>query len=197
MAWHRASGRSIADWVARELQEPVINRSVTGARIINILPISGAMGMRISSQLRPRKNERFDWVIVTGGGNDLWLACGCHNCDHRMNRMISDDGRRGDVVSLVRSIRKTGAKVVYLGYLRSPGRNSPIESCKDEGDIFEARLEKLAALDPGVHFFPVKGLVKHGDRSFHGVDMIHPSKKASAIIGKHVAQIIRQADATR
>ncbi|KIC21731.1 GDSL family lipase, partial [Leisingera sp. ANG-S3] len=34
-------------------------------------------------------------------------------------------------------------------------------------------------------------LVPYGDRSYHALDMIHPSVKASSEIGRKVAEIIR------
>ncbi|MCV2893573.1 SGNH/GDSL hydrolase family protein [Lentibacter sp. XHP0401] len=195
MAWHRGEDLSIADSLAAELGEPVLNRAVSGARIVYALPISGAMGMRISNQFRER--ERYDWVIVTGGGNDFMLGCGCARCERRMNKLLTADTKRGDVLKLIARIRKTGAQVIYLGYLRSPGMGSPIEKCKDEGDVFEARLAALAERDNGIHFHSIAQLVPSGDRSFHSFDMIHPSKKASTIIGKQIAQIIKRADQSR
>lgn len=196
MAWHRGAGSSIADIVSKELAEPVENRSISGARVIYGLPITGALGMRISRQYRDDE-DNFDWVIITGGGNDLWLGCGCSRCERRMTRMISPDAKRGELVDLVGRIRRQGARVVYLGYLRSPGTNSPIESCKDEAEAFEARLATFAERDRGVYFHSIAGLVPSGDRSFHGVDMIHPSHKASTIIGQQIARIIKRADSTR
>ncbi|WP_322867777.1 hypothetical protein U5922_017110 [Aquicoccus sp. G2-2] len=81
--------------------------------------------------------------------------------------------------------------MIILGYLRSPGFSSPIESCKDEGDELESRLAKLAVLDPGVIFHSITDLVPNGDLSFHAADRIHPSLKGSAAIAKRLAEIIR------
>ncbi len=50
MAWHGLTGQSIAHSVARDLQEPVRNKAVSGAHVIYRLPISGAMGMKIANQ---------------------------------------------------------------------------------------------------------------------------------------------------
>lgn len=194
MAWHRGADLSIADGLAKTLKEPVLNRSISGARIVYGLPISGAMGMKIANQYR---GERFDWVVVTGGGNDFLFGCGCNKCERRMDRLISADGRKGDVPSLVASIRKSGSRVVFLGYLRSPGVGSPIESCKDEGDTYEARIAKMANRDKGVYFLSLTDLVPKGDTSFHSADMVHPSRKASRIIGERLAKLIKKADRNR
>lgn len=191
MAWHNFSGRSIPDTVARELNEDVSNNAIGGARVIYKLPISGAAGMKIANQYR--KGD-WDWILVNGGGNDLWLGCGCMACENKMNRMISADGRKGAIPHMLDSLRKTGAQVVYVGYLRSPGAWSPIEHCRDEGDELEARVSRLADILPDVHFVSVADMVPHGDRSYHGVDMIHPSVKASTEIGQRVATLIKQVE---
>jgi lysophospholipase L1-like esterase len=95
------------------------------------------------------------------------------------------------VPELVREIRATGAKVIYLGYLRSPGVGSMIDHCRDEGDDFESRLARMASTDSGVYFVSLTDLVPHGDRSYHVIDMIHPSAKATRAIAERIAAIIR------
>ncbi len=188
MAWHGGSRAAIPDNVEAILGEPVIDRSVIGARIFYHLPITGGMGMNISQQYWP---GAWEWVIMNGGGNDLWFGCGCRACDRKMNRMISADGQSGTVPKLVRDIRATGAKVIYLGYLRSPGVGSIIDHYRDEGDEFEGRLARMASSDSGVYFVSLTDLVPHGDRSFHVLDMIHPSAKATRAIAQRIAAIIR------
>lgn len=187
LATHHGSGNSVSHSVERHLGEQVIDRSVLGARMIYALPISGAAGLNIPKQYRP---GRWDWVIINGGGNDLWLGCGCFACAGKMNRLISEDGRSGVIPGLVSQARQGGAKVLYVGYLRSPGVGSPIENCKDEGQELESRVQTLSQLDAGIEFLSLADLVPHGDRSYHAIDMIHPSVKASAEIGKRIADII-------
>lgn len=191
MAWHMATRRSISDAVATDLGEPVVNRSVSGARVLYALPISGAMGLKIAKQYKPGK---WDWVVLNGGGNDLWLGCGCVACDGKMGRLISPNGRGGEIAKTVMNLRKTGAKVIYVGYLRSPGRGSIIEHCRDDGNELEARVARLADQVEGVHFLSLADLVPYGDRSYHSADMIHPSVKGSAAIGHAVAEIIRNSE---
>ncbi len=188
LATHRMSKRSAVNILARTLGEKVSDNTRSGARVIYKLPISGAVGFNIPQQYR---KGNWDWVVVNGGGNDLWLGCGCHRCDRKMDRMISQDGQRGVIPGMLSRIRQNGARVIYVGYLRSPGVNSPIESCRDEGNELEARVARLAQLDRGVYFLSLADLVPHGDRSFHGIDMVHPSSKASTAIGQRIAQLIK------
>ncbi len=191
MAWHSLTQKSVSHALENALGEPVASNAVSGARVLYKLPISGAMGMKIASQYR---NGAWDWVVLNGGGNDLWLGCGCGKCTRKLNKLISEDGKRGAIPMLVQELRQKGAQVAWVGYLRSPGVWSPIESCRDNGEALEARIAKLAALDRGVHFVSLADLVPHGDRSFHSGDMIHPSLKGSREIGKRVAAVISTHD---
>ena len=107
-----------------------------------------------------------------------------------MARMISPDGGIGEIPQLVGRLRQSGAKVIYLGYLRTPGKDSPIDHCAEVGDQFEARISSMADRDDGVFFLPNHDLVPFGDLSFHAADRIHPSSKGSSAIAARVAQII-------
>lgn len=191
LAWNSAGRGSVSHSVEKHLGEAVIDRSVSGARILYALPVSGSLGLRISSQFL---EGDWDWVILNGGGNDLWLGCGCNRCDHQIERLISQDATKGHVPALVRKIRQTKAKVIYLGYLRTPGRESPIEACTEIGDTFENRLSQMAKRDSGVFFVSNRDLVPYGDLSFHSLDRIHPSAKGSFAIGARAARVIVQND---
>lgn len=188
MAAHALAGRSVADRLARALGRPVKDRSVLGARMIYKLPITGAMGLSIPAQFR---SGDWDWVVMTGGGNDLWLGCGCHKCARKMNRLISKNGTSGEIPKLFARIQKSGAKLVYVGYLRSPGIVTPIESCKDEGDELEARIARLAARVDGLFYLSNQDLVPRGDTSFFAIDGVHPSAKASNAIAQRIAGFLR------
>lgn len=188
-ASHSLSGRSVGSVLERKLGQEVTDRSVLGARMIYRLPITGAAGLNIPKQYRAGD---WDWVIVNGGGNDLWLGCGCHACDRKIEKLAARDLKSGTVLSLLSRLRASGAQVVYVGYLRSPGAHSPIEDCKDEGDELEARIAAFAEARDGIHFVSLAQLVPHGDRSFHGFDMIHPSVKGSQAIAELIARVITQ-----
>lgn len=188
LAWNRPQGRAISNAVERALGEPVIDRSVVGAQFTYLPPITGALGLNIGKQYRAGD---WDWVIVNGGGNDLWLTCGCGDCDWMVDRLVSPDLKSGKVVDTIRKIRAGGAKVLFVGYMHSPGVKSIIDHCKNEDIAFEGRVAALAAQDPDVHYLRLSTLVPHGDTSFHAGDRIHPSEKASRIIGQKIAEVIR------
>lgn len=189
LASHAPTGRSIPDVVGAALDTPVTNRALFGARMTYRLPVFGALGWHIARQFRPGP---WRWVIVNGGGNDLWFECNCMRCDARMNQLLGPDGSGGDIDRLVQDIRATGARVAYTGYLRSPGRGSPIEHCREVGNELERRIAAMAARDPGVFFIPAADLVPFGVRSFHGFDMIHPSVKGAQAIAERIAALIEK-----
>ncbi|WP_298837406.1 SGNH/GDSL hydrolase family protein [uncultured Roseobacter sp.] len=190
LAWHDGSDNSVSDVIEQILNEPVIDRSVPGARIFYRLPITGALGMNISKQYVPAD---WDWVILNGGGNDLWMSCACAFCDRRINRMISADGSTGAIPDIIDRAQTAGARVIWVGYLRSPGVRSGFEHCREEGDEIEARLARRAATDENFWFVSMKDLVPFGDRSYHDDDMVHPSRKGSRAIALRVAGVIRNA----
>lgn len=187
LATNRISDHSVADAMEQTLREPVVDRSTIGARFHYALPISGQAGLNITKQYIPGE---WEWVVVNGGGNDLWFGCGCMLCQPKLDRLISEDGTRGTIPGFLSKLRQSGARVIYVGYLRSPGRGSPIEYCRDEGDELERRVARLAQLDRGLYYLSLQDLVPYGDGSYHGLDMIHPSIKGSTAIGQLLANVI-------
>lgn len=189
LAWNGGTGQAVSDAMESELNEPVVDRSVIGARMIYPLPLTGAAGLSIRKQFRL---GAWDWIVVNGGGNDLWLVCGCIACSRRLNRLAAEDATSGAIPDLLRKLRQTGARVIYTGYLRSPGRGSPIDHCKTDGQELDRRIAALAEITDGIFFLSLDGLVPHGNLTFHAIDRIHPSVKGSAAIGEKIAALIEQ-----
>lgn len=186
MAANRLKGGSVARVLSKALGTPVKDHSMFGARYFHILPISGSAGMRISAQFR---GGPWDYVVMNGGGNDLLFGCGA--CNRMLDRLVSADGSKGAIPALVAEIRATGARVIYTGYLRTPGVTSPVEGCGPLGDKMDARLAAMAARDDGVTFLRLADLVKtDGDTSYHAIDLIHPSVKGSRAIASRVLELL-------
>ncbi|MEM7630444.1 MAG: SGNH/GDSL hydrolase family protein [Pseudomonadota bacterium] len=188
LAWNAPSGRSVSDALEARLGQPVVDRSMSGASYLYPLPISGSLGLRIERQFVA---GQWDWVVLNGGGNDLWLGCGCGACTRQLERLISADGASGAIPSLVSRLRAAGTQVAYVGYLRTPGFRSPVEGCVAIGNALEGRIAALAQSDPGVFFISNADLVPEGDRSFHDSDLLHPSPKGSAAIAARLAAVIQ------
>jgi acyl-CoA thioesterase-1 len=162
LAMNRNTGGAVAQILESGLDEPVTDRSTPGARYFHALPVSGAAGMRIDAQYR---SGDWDWVVMNGGGNDILFGCGCGACTRVLDRLVSADGSAGAIPALVGRIRAEGARVIYLGYLRNPGVQTPIKACGPAGNELDRRLAKMAARDPGVTFVALSDLVPWGDRS--------------------------------
>ncbi|WP_299651561.1 SGNH/GDSL hydrolase family protein [uncultured Tateyamaria sp.] len=188
LAWNAGSNRSVVAELEKRLGAQVVDRSVVGARYHYVLPISGSLGVRIGAQY---VSGPWDWVVMNGGGNDLWLGCGCRKCEAQLDRLISKDGSAGTVADMVKRARADGARVVFVGYLRTPGQPSIIDHCRTWGEQYETRLDLMAARDDGVTFVSVADVVPYGDLSFHDGDRIHPSPKGSAAIAARIAAAIR------
>ena len=189
MASNSVVNGTVADGIEAALGEEVIDRSVIGARYFYLLPLSGAAGLRLDAQYRPGK---WDFVVLNGGGNDLLFGCGCGKCDGVLNRLVSPDGRTGAIPTFVAKLRASGARVIYVGYLRNPGTATPVNACGPAGNELDRRLGRMAALDSGVDFLAMSDLVPNGDTSFHQFDRIHPSPKGSRAIAQRIAARIKR-----
>ena len=111
-------------------------------------------------------------------------------CDDKLDKLISTDGSSGAVVDLIKELRATGARVAYVGYMHSPGVDSAIDHCRDEGEELERRATAMANGNEGVFFVSLVGMVPNGDKSYHGLDLIHPSSKGSWAIARRIARRI-------
>lgn len=186
-ASNRAANGSVANVIEAALGLEVVDRSVPGARYFYALPVSGSAGLKLTAQYRPGP---WKVIIVNGGGNDLLFGCGCGQCDRMLDRLITADGRRGAIPAHVAELRKSGAHVIYAGYLRNPGTSTPIKVCGAAGNELDRRLAALDRLEPGMTFLPMSDLVPHGSLLFHQVDRIHPSRTGSRAIGLRIARLI-------
>jgi len=105
--------------------------------------------------------------------------------------MISPDGRSGRIADLLLRARAGGAKVIYVGYLRSPGIDTPIEHCKSDGDELERRIELFARSYPDIYFMSLADLLPFGARNYLSFDRIHPSRAASFLIAERISELIK------
>ncbi len=188
MASNATGNQSVADGLEAILQEDVIDRSAFGARYFYYLPISGAAGLRLDAQYRP---GNWDLIVLNGGGNDLLFGCGCQECASLLTRLITPDGKGGAIPDFVAHLHASGARILYVGYLRNPGTATPIRACRSAGDDLDQRLARMASLTSDVDFIDLSDLVPHGDPSFHGFDGIHPSPKGSRAIAARIAAFVQ------
>jgi len=184
MTWNGLTGRSVGRFLRKEFGDVRV-AAVSGSMMRSV----GDEDRRIPAQFR---DQSWDWVVANGGGNDLLFGCGCGECDDVLDELVSADGKTGIIPDLAREVTDTGAKLLWVGYLRSPGVDGVIENCRDEGDALEARIGKAASGIDGMHFLSNAELVPSGDRSFHDPLMFHPSAKGSTAIAMRAAEAIRK-----
>lgn len=178
MAWNGPSGQSIPRYLAQYTGATVTDNSALGATFL-----TGGIATQYV-------NGGWDWVVINGGGNDLLWGCGCGNCIGTIENLIRPRSRTGKMIELGEAARRSGAKVVFVGYLHSPGVSSAIDGCRNAGVMLESRLDEYARSTPGVYFVSLRDLVPYGDHSFHGADMIHPSPKGSSAVARRIASVI-------
>lgn len=188
LAVHKISGRSVGHYLERYLKTDIQDNSKLGAWMIYRLPVTGSLGFSIPRQYRPGD---WDWVVMNGGGNDLWLGCGCSSsCKGKLDRLISADGKRGEIPKLMSAIHNNGARVIYVGYLRSPGFDTPVDACKPWGNALEARVQLFSKQSGRLNYLSLQGLVPEGDASYFSNDLVHPAAKTSKEIARRIAEII-------
>lgn len=192
MWWNSPENGSIADVVAQHLREPVVNLAEPGAAISHPDPAMAAEGLDIRAQYRSRD---WDWVLVEGGANDLGDEGGARGCQRVLDELISADGQNGEIPQLVQRIRADGARVVALGYYQLPSFGEPDGFCGERLAMLGERIERMAALDPGVIYVAMADEVDPTDRAAYDRDAVHPSARSSARIGKRIADAISNAEA--
>ena len=134
MRWNALSGNSIAQVISKNVNAPVVDRSQVGSGMLFRQNAGQGAAVSIPEQYI---SKDWDWTIITGGGNDLLLGCGCMACHDTINELVSENARSGKIPDFLRTIRDNGSKILYIGYLRSPGLLTPSEHCKNEGDLLK------------------------------------------------------------
>lgn len=189
--WNAAQGESIADAIAADLGEPVVNLSVPGAAVSHPDPDMAAEGLDIRAQYRGRG---WDWVVVGGGANDLGDEGPERGCATVLDELVSADGRRGEVPDLVGRIRSDGARVVALGYYALSAHADEAGLCGGTLSDLSGRIETMASLDPGILFVAMADVVSPANPATYDRDGIHPSALSSQAIGQRIADVIRTAE---
>ena len=189
MSWN--GDRGIPEVAAASLGRPVSDKSRGGAHVTHPSRVAGALGFDVSRQYA---GGSWDWVVLTGGGNDLRGDCATPRAAGTRDGLIGP-GLDGDIPALLARIRASGSRVAFIGYYHdataSPSGFAP---CQPEFDIINARLTELAADDPGLLFVDAGDAIDPDDRSLYARDLIHPSRRGSEAIGRALADAIRAAE---
>ncbi|MFW2542155.1 SGNH/GDSL hydrolase family protein [Primorskyibacter sp. 2E107] len=179
MAWNRIAGGSVADGLQARLGEPVGDVSLPLAQVLG-----GRGALNIPAQLA---GVRADWVVLNGGANDL-SDCDCADCGPVLDRLISEDGSRGAIPTLVADLRARGSQVIWADYYTSPHYAGT--ACVAPYAMLEDRLGRMANASAGVSLVDMDDVFRPGDLSLFARDRLHPSQKGSARIAGLVAPFL-------
>lgn len=182
LSWNRIVGRSVGQNLKRKYKLDITDHSFSGAKYLPLNPL-------MDIDLQYKKGE-WDWVILNGGGNDLFWTCGCVLCDSILNNLISSDGMSGAIPKAINRARADNARVIYVSYLHSPGVFSVVDHCKKLGSELERRVRNLASMDAGIYLLRGSELVEYGDTSLLSFDRVHPSVRGSQLIAERIYRII-------
>ncbi|MEO0487167.1 MAG: SGNH/GDSL hydrolase family protein [Pseudomonadota bacterium] len=185
MEWN--GEHSVANALARALEEPVRDESVSGARFSHALRmIVGPMDVRAQVPRLP-----FDWVVVAAGANDLFTECECGACDDTLDDLLTADGAFGEIPDFVDLMAERGARVLWATYYDNPTIGGPATGCEAAFGTLETRIELYAAQTPALTTADMSDVIDPGDLSHYDPDRLHPSPLGSARIAQMIADTIR------
>lgn len=185
--WHAESNQSIPDEIGKMLSKSVSNQAMSGALITG-----GDGGIDIENQY---VEGGWEWVVIAGGGNDLNDKCSCNACEGVLDQLITQDANAGAIPELVKTVLSNGHHVVYMSYPVLPsGAQFGFNQCSDEFVALEFRVNQLALNTQNMWLVSASDVVPEDDNSYFEGDLVHPSVKATAVIGEYIAQTINAND---
>lgn len=184
MAWN--GGRGIPEVAAAALDLPLRDASQSLARIDQPNPALSVAGFDVARQWR-RNAGAWDWVMLTGGANDLRPACATPDEGAAIDALLSG-AQTGAIPDLVAEIRARGSDLALVGYYDGlAGASTGFTPCQPAFDVLNARLARLAAGDPGTVFVDAGDVIDVSRADLYARDRIHPSVEGSRRIGTALA----------
>jgi acyl-CoA thioesterase-1 len=144
----------------------------------------------------------WEWVVMTGGGNDMLQECGCNieghdeqGCQDTLDSLLNLEEGTGellDFLAIVRADEANAATVLLLGYYDFTDNSvANFDGCNAYLPELNARYATLAETEDDLIFLStaeVMDLAVHPERIF--IDGIHPSVEGSMALGALVAETI-------
>ena len=186
--------QGVAGHAALSLDRYVQDQSVGGRRLDHPDSDDDIMGQY---QAGP-----WEWVVMTGGGNDLLQECSCNAdghdaeaCEQVLDSLVDLDSGTGellDLLDLVRADESNAATVILLGYYPfTDGSWANFDGCNAYLPELNARYEALAEQEEDLVFLATEELMDLQTQPEHiWIDGIHPSAEGSRALGQLVAEFI-------
>lgn len=184
LAWNAGTVGSV---IASELDRDVVSRATPGARI-DATRAASLVGLSIPNQL---SDGKWNWIVMNGGANDIGSSCGCGRCAAVIDGLISSDGSVGDIPDLITRARRSGARILWMGYYQAPASPS-FKNCRAALAELERRIEIHAHSHEGVYFVDAEDVFDPTDLALLSSDRTHPSRKGSTLIGAFLARTIAE-----
>lgn len=193
LEWQSFKRASIPHVLAKKTKRKVENRAASGAKLF----LTGGEGNPRSVIPSQYTKGDWNWVIVNGGANDLFVKCGCNRCNSVLDRLISKDATKGVLPELADRIRKDGPKVILLSYYQGNERPNLFSKCERVVKELTNRQIKLAQRLNGVELVRSKFAIDPSDRSHFALDGIHLSRKGTHRVGVLLAQSLKRLEAEK
>jgi lysophospholipase L1-like esterase len=189
---HRESCEGVPGRVAMDLDTHVDNAAIPG------LPVASPSG---GDDIRAHyASAKRDWVLFSGGGNDLIQKCHCNAnvdvpaCHRVIERLVSPDGTSGQVPGLLDRARADGARVIIVGYYPLPDDAAGnFDACAPYAQELTRRYRAYAAARIGARFYDPSGVMQFA--SFperFDWDHIHPSPEGARAMAVELAALMQK-----
>ncbi|SHI89029.1 SGNH/GDSL hydrolase family protein [Wenxinia saemankumensis] len=175
LAWHRAEGGDIPGVAADAAGVTVSNRAVSGAWLTRDVA-------------RQDVDAPYEWLILTGGGNDLRPDCGTPREAEALDAIEAETAR------LIAARTGQGGRVALVGYYPVSVAGGPFAPCAEALEALGERQAALAAADPAVIFVDTAEVIDPADLSLYDPDLVHPSRPGATRIGALLAARIAAAE---
>lgn len=172
------SGGDIPDVAGEELGLEVANEAIAGAVLTG--------GDDIRSQY---VEDRWQFLLMNGGGNDMRDECDCTACEDELDALVSADGTAGDLVEFADEVASAGVPVFYFFYPELPPGTEfapcidVLLTLRDRVALAAEDRERLTLIDGG-------DVVGPDQASMYDDDDVHPSEEGSRVLGAHAAGVI-------
>ncbi len=193
LEWHAEESRSIPDVIGNRLGRTVDNQAVSGARFDQPIACAAEEGFEVPRQYY---SGGWDWVVITGGGNDANDGCECGDgCGPLIDDLIGPEGLDGQIPRFALALNDAGAKVMWVGYYAMRDDASfGFERCNEELRVFNERLARLARAHPDIYFVDAGEAITPEQTELYDGDRVHPSLEGAELVGRLVANAIEAAE---